>query len=113
MIFALKASSLKGRSLEAGHIHTRLVLVIYIFDHSALAMPPSGSFITRSGPNLNVRNMTVFSKPHVDIVLDAAQGSSDAYITSFSTLDEIRGVVRITARHDTRFDELEIAMLGE
>jgi hypothetical protein len=67
----------------------------------------------RNGPNLNVRNMTVFSKPHVEIVLDAADGRPDAYITSFSTMDAIRGVVRITARNDTRFDELEIAMLGE
>jgi hypothetical protein len=57
--------------------------------------------------------MTVLSKPQVEIVLDAAQGKADAYITSFSTLDEIKGVVKITARHDTRFEELEIAMLGE
>lgn len=74
---------------------------------------PSGSIVSRSGPNLNVRNMTVFSKPQVEIILDAANGKPDAYITSFSTLDAIRGKVRITARNDTRFDELEIAMLGK
>ena len=75
--------------------------------------PPAGPVLARSGPNLSIRNMTVLSKPQVEIVLDAAQGKADAYITSFSTLDEIKGVVKITARHDTRFEELEIAMLGE
>jgi len=68
--------------------------------------------LARAGPQLNVRNMTAFSKPQIEIVLDAAHGKSDAYITSFSTLDSIKGVVRITTRNDTRFDEIEIAMLG-
>lgn len=76
-------------------------------------MSPSASVLARSGPQLNIRNMTVFSKPHVEIILDAAEGRPEAYITSFSTLDSIKGVVRVTARSDTRFDEIEIAMLGE
>jgi hypothetical protein len=57
--------------------------------------------------------MAAFSKPHIEISLEGSQGNSDAYINSFSTLDRLRGVVRITARHDTRFDELEIALQGE
>ena len=76
-------------------------------------MSPSASVLARAGPQLNVRNMTAFSKPQIEIVLDAAHGKSDAYITSFSTLDSIKGVVRITTRNDTRFDEIEIAMLGK
>lgn len=76
-------------------------------------MPQSVAIMSRSGPQLNIRNMTAFSKPQIDIVLEAAHGKPDAYITSFSTMDQIRGKVRISARHDTRFDELEIAMLGE
>jgi hypothetical protein len=76
-------------------------------------MSATGSFISRSGPSLNIRNMTAFSKPNVEISLAASQSNSHGYINSFSTLDQIRGVVRITARHDTRFDDLEIALLGE
>jgi hypothetical protein len=68
--------------------------------------------MSRSGPQLNIRNMTAFTKPQIDIVLDAAHGMPDAYVTSFSTMDQIHGKVRISARHDTHFDGLEIAMLG-
>lgn len=75
--------------------------------------PSVGSVHARNGPNLNIRNMTVLSRPQIEIVLDATPGRNDAFITSFSTLDEIKGVVKITARHDTRFEDLEIAMLGE
>jgi hypothetical protein len=76
-------------------------------------MSGSGSLISRAGPSLNIRNMTAFSKPNVEILLAGSQQNPDAYINSFSTLDQIKGVVKITARHDTRFDDLEITMNGE
>ncbi|KIW08563.1 uncharacterized protein PV09_00528 [Verruconis gallopava] len=75
-------------------------------------MSASGSITSRTGPGLNIRNMVAFAKPAIEIVLAGAEGRPDAYVNSFSTLDPIQGVVRITARNDTPFDDLEITMHG-
>ena len=76
-------------------------------------MSAAASFISKSGPSLAIRNMAAFSKPQIEILLAGSERSTEAYVDSYSTLDEIKGVVKIMARHDTRFDDLEIAFVGE
>jgi hypothetical protein len=66
------------------------------------------SFISRNTLDFNVRNMVFLGRPDIQIELD----ESDSYIKSYSTLDCITGNVTITSRVDTRFDELEITLVG-
>jgi len=73
----------------------------------------AASYISRQGPSLNIRNMAIFSKPHIEIALEGSEKNSEAFTNSFSTMDPIQGVAKIVARHDTKFDNLEIALLGE
>ncbi|KAF2257520.1 arrestin [Lojkania enalia] len=61
-----------------------------------------------------VRNMAQLGQPTVDIELDEANhGPNAKYVTSYSTMDEIKGTVHVTAQTDTRFEDLEIAFIGE
>jgi hypothetical protein len=68
---------------------------------------------TRNAYGLNIRNMTFFSKPEIDISLARSDDSQDSYVTSYSTLDKIEGVATISAKKDTRFDELQISFVGK
>ncbi|KAK8187488.1 uncharacterized protein BKA78DRAFT_298481 [Phyllosticta capitalensis] len=56
-----------------------------------------------------MRTLSIQGKPAVTISLDGEHGS---YMTSYSNLDKLEGQVSITAPSDTRFDELDISLLG-
>lgn len=62
--------------------------------------------------DLNIRNMSFSQKSDIDIFLRGSDGPFGSYIQTFSTLDKIEGVVRITPRVNTHFEDMEIAMLG-
>ena len=59
-----------------------------------------------------VRNIAHYGQPNIEVNLN---GSEDrhAFVTSYSTMDTIEGNVIITASHDTRFEDLDIAFIGE
>ncbi|KAK7540165.1 hypothetical protein IWX46DRAFT_196919 [Phyllosticta citricarpa] len=71
----------------------------------------SSIFSNSSNPfaTTKMRHLSVQGRPAVAISLEGEQG---AYMTSYSNLDKIEGQVSITAPSDTRFDELEISLLG-
>ncbi|KAI9709761.1 MAG: hypothetical protein M1820_003164 [Bogoriella megaspora] len=52
---------------------------------------------------------SLLNKPQIHIALHDQQGTARK---TYSTMDEIRGTVSITAPSSTRFDELEIAFFG-
>lgn len=56
--------------------------------------------------------MSFSQKPDIEISLRGSDGPLGCYVQSFSTLDKIEGVVSITPRVDTQFEDIEIAMLG-
>lgn len=60
-----------------------------------------------------VRNMTNIGRPHLEIDLETAHGAHGRYVTSYSTMDIISGTVSVTASTDTRFEDIEIAFVGE
>ncbi|KAF1813922.1 hypothetical protein P152DRAFT_457299 [Eremomyces bilateralis CBS 781.70] len=73
----------------------------------------SYSVMSREALDLKVRNMTLLSKPIIEIYLkDTSRSVHGTYVRSFSTLDKIEGEVRITAKNDTRFDEINITFEG-
>ncbi|EON67216.1 hypothetical protein W97_06469 [Coniosporium apollinis CBS 100218] len=73
---------------------------------------PSVSDSVVANMGYKVRNLALSQQPSIDIFLKGTQGVHSAYVTSFSTMDKLEGTVSITAKHDTRFDELEIAFVG-
>ena len=48
--------------------------------------------------------------PKIEIEL---LGQMEGRVKAYTTGDKIEGVVKITVDHDTRFDEVEIALQGE
>lgn len=60
-----------------------------------------------------VRNIAHYGQPQIEINLDHTHGTHGGYITSYSTMDTIEGTVNITAHHDTRFEDVEIAFIGK
>ena len=56
------------------------------------------------------KNLASKSKPAISITLSDDQ--QKAFVPSYTSLDEIRGVVSITAPSDTRFDEVYITFEG-
>lgn len=48
----------------------------------------------------------------VDIQLKDAHGAHGSYVTSYSTMDRIEGIVSVTPVSDVRFDNIEIAFIG-
>ncbi|KAF2093367.1 hypothetical protein NA57DRAFT_48431 [Rhizodiscina lignyota] len=62
--------------------------------------------------DLKMRNISLLNKPHIDVQLNRTEGIYGEYITSFVTLDQIEGMVHISAKHDTKFDDIEIAFVG-
>lgn len=61
----------------------------------------------------SIRNINLLGRPVVEISLDRAEGFPAGSIASFSTMDKIDGKVNITAKNNTKFDDLEIAFVGE
>ncbi|KAK8162222.1 hypothetical protein IWX90DRAFT_237580 [Phyllosticta citrichinensis] len=67
-------------------------------------------YSTSSNPlATKMRHLSILGKPAVAISLNGEHGS---YLTSYSNLDKIEGQVSVTAPNDTRFDELEISLIG-
>ncbi|KAF2200140.1 arrestin [Delitschia confertaspora ATCC 74209] len=64
----------------------------------------------RNQMGYKVCNMASMRRPAMEINLDKADG---AWATSYSTMDTISGTVTITATNDTRFDDIDIAFIGE
>lgn len=60
-----------------------------------------------------VRNMTQYGQPAIDIKLKGSDGPRNTWVTSYSTMDTIEGVVTITATHDVLFEDIDIAFIGE
>lgn len=60
-----------------------------------------------------VRNMTHYGHPTIEINLKGTDGPRNTWVTSYSTMDIIEGNVTITALHDTRFEDIDIAFIGE
>jgi hypothetical protein len=67
----------------------------------------------RTSIDLRMRNISLSNRPTVEIVLDKTDGVHGNYITSFVTMDSITGHACITAKNDTKFDNLEISFVGE
>ncbi|KAH4208816.1 hypothetical protein HBH69_109550 [Parastagonospora nodorum] len=59
-----------------------------------------------------VRNMTHYGQPTIEINLKGTDGPRNTWVTSYSTMDTIEGNVTITALHDTRFENIDIAFIG-
>ncbi|KAF2177635.1 arrestin [Zopfia rhizophila CBS 207.26] len=59
-----------------------------------------------------VRNLATYGRPTIEINLDNSHGTHGRYVTSYSTMDTIEGTVSVTANHDTRFEDIEIAFVG-
>jgi hypothetical protein len=59
-----------------------------------------------------VRNMTHYGQPSIDIKLNGSDGPHSTWVTSYSTMDTVEGTVTITASHDTRFEDIDIAFVG-
>lgn len=64
--------------------------------------------IANSAISIKMRNFAMQGKPVIDISLNG----ESSYVTSFSTMDKLEGEVSVTAPHDTRFDDIEIAFVG-
>ncbi|KAB2580899.1 Bul1 [Lasiodiplodia theobromae] len=69
--------------------------------------------ITNSAISIKMRNFAMQGKPVVNISLNGESGPHGSYVTSFSTMDKLEGEVSVTAPHDTRFDDIEIAFVGQ
>lgn len=53
-------------------------------------------------------------QPVIEIELDDTRhGTQGSYVTSYSTMDTVEGTVKITAPHDTRFENVQIAFTGK
>lgn len=60
-----------------------------------------------------VRTLTHHGQPTIEIDLKGSDGPRSTWVTSYSTMDNIEGTVSITAAHDTRFEDIDIAFVGE
>ncbi|OAK97735.1 arrestin [Phaeosphaeriaceae sp. SRC1lsM3a] len=59
-----------------------------------------------------VRTLTHHGQPTIEIDLKGSDGPRSTWVTSYSTMDNIEGTVSITAAHDTRFEDIDIAFVG-
>jgi hypothetical protein len=68
------------------------------------------------GQQMQYRMLRVASLglPEIEILFDDSRhGTSGSYVTSYSTMDTVEGTVKITAPHDTRIEEVQIAFTGK
>jgi hypothetical protein len=59
-----------------------------------------------------VRILANMGQPNIEFVMDNSDGPRRS-IPSYSTMDTISGHVEITAPSDTRFEDIDIAFIGE
>lgn len=60
-----------------------------------------------------VRNISHHGQPTIAIDLNDSNGYCHKFITSYSSMDTIEGTVTVTAPHDTRFEDIDIAFTGK
>jgi hypothetical protein len=60
-----------------------------------------------------VRNLGQYGEPTIEITLNGSNGPRNTWVTSYSTMDTLEGVVTVKAAHDTRFEDVDIAFIGE
>lgn len=66
----------------------------------------------RNQVGYKVRNIAHYGQPTIEIHLNGTEGPKNTFVTSYSTMDAIEGHVTITAAHDTRFEDIDIAFVG-
>lgn len=59
-----------------------------------------------------VRTLANMGQPNIEFVMDDSDGPRRT-IPSYSTLDTISGHIEITAPSDIRFEDVDIAFIGE
>lgn len=59
-----------------------------------------------------VRSLANIGQPIIEFVMDDSDGPRRT-IPSYSTMDTISGHVAITAQADTRFEDIDVAFIGE
>jgi hypothetical protein len=74
----------------------------------SLAMQSIGNQI-----GYKVRNVSHHGQPTIEIDLNDSDGYRQRFVTSYSSMDSIEGTVTITASHDTRFEDIDIAFIGK
>jgi hypothetical protein len=67
----------------------------------------------RNHVGYKVRNLTQYGQPTIEIDLSGSDGPQNSWVKSYSTMDSIEGTVTITAAHDTHFEDIDIAFIGE
>ena len=67
------------------------------------------SIVTRTSMATQMKALAHFKRPNVEIVL---LGQDNATLGTFSTLDQIKGEVLLTAQSDCRFDDISITLEG-
>ena len=76
-------------------------------------MSVAASFMSRSTRGSRSKVATGTTQPKIEITLkDHLNLTSPSTQVTFSTSDKIEGTVTILAPTDTRFDNIEIALLG-
>ena len=73
----------------------------------SLAMQSIGNQI-----GYKVRNVSHHGQPTIEIDLNDSDAHRQRFVTSYSSMDSIEGTVSITASHDTRFEDIDIAFIG-
>jgi len=59
-----------------------------------------------------VRVLANMGQPNIEFVMDDSDGPRRS-IPSYSTMDTVSGYVEITAPSDTRFENIDIAFIGQ
>ncbi|KAF2277867.1 uncharacterized protein EI97DRAFT_374012 [Westerdykella ornata] len=59
-----------------------------------------------------MRTLASCGKPAIEIELGGSHGVHGKWVTSYSTMDTIKGTVSVVAPHDTPFEDIEIAFVG-
>lgn len=60
-----------------------------------------------------MRTLALHGKPTIEIDFDSSHGVHGKWVTSYSTMDSIKGSVCVTAPHDTAFEDIEISFTGQ
>ena len=59
-----------------------------------------------------VRNISHHGQPTIEIDLNGENDRQRKFVTSYSSMDTVEGTVKITAQHDTPFEDIDIAFIG-
>ncbi|KNG51972.1 arrestin (or s-antigen) n-terminal domain protein [Stemphylium lycopersici] len=59
-----------------------------------------------------VRNISHHGQPTIEIELNEDNDRQRKFVTSYSSMDTVEGTVKITAQHDTPFEDIDIAFIG-